>query len=220
MIDKIIKNRRSISNFKDKSVSMDLIKEIIEVSSYAPSSCNTQPWFFLVLHTDKSKDKLNSYIAKGYEYTNQSLKQKHKLMAGTYTKLLKFFSIYGKFDGAPVYILLFARPYDAPLFSQALKLAKNKQIEKIAGESVETSAAMAMQNFLLVAHEKGLGTRVKDGIKFLRDFDELRNGLYKDFKIPSSYKLISGIQLGYPDKKALKKKANLRISKNKTSRFI
>ena len=116
--------------------------------------------------------------------------------------------------------MLFARPYDAPLFSQAIKSAKNKQIEKIADDSVKTSSAMAMQNFLLTAHEKGLGTRVKDGIKFLINFDKLKNEFYKEFQIPLTYQLISGIQLGYPTKKALERKAPKRLSLEKIRKFI
>ncbi len=220
MISNIIKNRRSISSFTNKKVPLSLIDELISVSSYAPSSCNTQPWFFLVFHTDKQKKKLNWYIKKGYEFTNQSLKHKHKIMGNIYTKLLNFFSNYGKFDEAPVYILLFTRPYDAPLLSNAIKFAKNKNIEKIADDSVKTSCAMAMQNFLLIAHEKGLGTKVKDGIKFLMNFDKLRNEFYKEFQIPSTHKLISGIQLGYPTKKALERKASKRLPKNKTRKYI
>jgi len=220
MISNIIKNRRSISSFTNKKVPLDLIDELISVSSYAPSSCNTQPWFFLVFHTTKSKEKLNLYIQKGYEYTIKSLKQKHKLTGSIYARLLNFFYNYGQFDKAPVYMLLFARPYDAPLFSQAVKLAKNKQIEKIADDSVKTSSAMAMQNFLLIAHEKGLGTRVKDGIKFLINFKKLKNELYNEFQIPPAYQLLSGIQLGYPTKKALERKAPKRLPIKKIRRFI
>lgn len=220
MISKVIKKRRSISSFTNKKVSLDLIDEIISVASYAPSSCNTQPWFFLVFHTDKSKEKLNFYIQKGYEYTNKELKQKHRLVGNVYVKLLDFFSKYGKFDEAPVYILLFVRPYDTPLFSQAIKIINDKQIKKIADDSVKTSSAMAMQNFLLVAHEKGLGTRVKDGIKFLVNFKKLKNDFYKEFQIPLTYQLISGIQLGYPTKNALGKKASKRLSLKKIRKFI
>lgn len=220
MIEKIIKNRRSISSFTNKKIPLRLIDKLISVSGYAPSSCNTQPWFFLVFHTKKSKEKLNLYIQKGYEYTYQSLKKKHKLVGDIYIKLLNFFSNYGKFDKAPVYILLFARPYNTPLFSQAIKFSKNKQIEKIVDDSIKTSSAMAMQNFLLIAHEKGLGTRVKDGIKFLINFNKLKNEFYKEFNIPLTYQLISGIQFGYPAKEALEIKERARISVNRIRRFI
>ncbi len=78
---------------------------------------------------------------------------------------------------------------------------------------------MAMQNFLLIVHEKGLGTRVKDGIKFLMNFDKLRNKLYKEFKIPLIYFLISGIQLGYLIKKTLERSTLKRLSIKRIRKF-
>jgi nitroreductase len=127
MISDIIKGRRSISFFAAKTIPLNVIDELIAVSGYAPSSCNTQPWYFLVFHTDEAKEKLNAYIARGYEHTSRSLKDEHRLMGGIYTKLLDFFSHYGKFDAAPVLILLFAKPYDTPLFSQAISFAKTNR---------------------------------------------------------------------------------------------
>jgi nitroreductase len=82
---------------------------------------------------------------------------------------------------------------------------------KIADDSVRTSAAMAMQNFLLVAHERGLGTRVKDGIKFLTNFEDLQDEFYEEFQVPKAYQLISGIQLGYPTQEALKRNVPKRL---------
>ncbi len=79
---------------------------------------------------------------------------------------------------------------------------------------------MAMQNLLLIAHEKGLGTRVKDGIKFLMNFDKLRKKFYKEFQIPSTYQLISGIQLGYPTKEAFEKNAPKRLSMKQIRKII
>jgi nitroreductase len=220
MIEDIIKKRRSISSFTDKRVPLELIDNLISISSYAPSSCNTQPWFFLVFYTKQSKEKLNDYIKKGYERTNRDFILNHGLVGNIYVRLLNFFYNYGKFNQAPILILLFARPYNTPLFAQAIKLSKNKQIEKIANDSVKTSCAMAMQNFLLIAHEEGLGARVKDGIKFVINFEDLRDEFYKEFKIPLNYEFISGIQLGYPTKLALERVASKRLSLDKIRKFI
>ncbi len=206
---KAIKSRRSISEFKDKKVNRKVIDELISVAGFAPSSCNTQPWYFLICDKMDSKKTLNDYIQRGYGKTEKRLMGKHKIFGIAYSRLLRFFSTYGKFDVAPVEILLFAKPYGTPIFSQAIKLSNNEEINKIAQDSVKTSTAMAMQNLLLVAHSKGLGTRVKDGIKFMMDHEELKNKFYKEFDIPESYGLISGIQRGYPTKKALKRKAYL-----------
>ena len=207
---KAIKNRRSISEFEKRPVDRKVIDELISIASFAPSSCNTQPWYFLIFDKNESKKTLNEYVEKGYRKTEKKLRAKHKVFGVAYARLLRFFSIYGKFDIAPVEILLFARPYDTPVFSQAIKTANNEELKKIAQSSVNTSVAMAMQNLLLAAHSKGLGTRVKDGIKFMMNDLELKNKFYKQHNIPQNYELISGIQLGYPTKKALKRKADAR----------
>ena len=220
MLENIIKSRRSISQFKNKKVSRKVIDELIEIASYAPSSCNTQPWFFLVFDDQKSKQQLNNFISKGYDLTKKDIMSKYKILGKIYIRILTFFENYGTFDEAPVYILLFAREYDTPLFSQALKVSKYTPIQKVADNSVITSTAMAMQNFTLIAHKRGLGTRVKDGIKFLQNFKKLEQGLYKEFKIPKKYTLISGIQLGYPTSKALERKVPKKLPLNKIRRYM
>lgn len=219
IFEDIIKGRRSISRFEDRPVDTMLIDEIISLAGYAPSSCNTQPWYFLVFSTEKSKERLASYIDKGYLRTTEELKT-NGVLAPILRRLFDFFSQYGKFDKAPVYILLFARPYDTPLFSQAIKISKQEKIGMIAEESVMTSSAMAMQNFLLIAYDKGLGTRAKDGIKFLMNFEDLKKEFYTEFNIPESFRLVSGIQIGYPSQSNSPKKTKTRLSLEKIRKHI
>lgn len=55
-IDDAIKGRRSIRTYKSDEVKEELIREIIEAATYAPSTKNSQSWRFTVL-TGVSKDK-------------------------------------------------------------------------------------------------------------------------------------------------------------------
>jgi len=48
-LDTLVQERRSIRGYQDKPVSKELIAEIIGVAKGAPSSMNTQPWFFHVV---------------------------------------------------------------------------------------------------------------------------------------------------------------------------
>ena len=48
-LDILVNERRSIRGYKKEPVSRKLISEIIEVAKGAPSSMNTQPWFFHVV---------------------------------------------------------------------------------------------------------------------------------------------------------------------------
>lgn len=47
-----IKTRRSVRQYKDKDVSSDLVKQLLEAAMSAPSAYNHQPWQFIVL-TDR-----------------------------------------------------------------------------------------------------------------------------------------------------------------------
>ena len=48
-LDILVNERRNVRGYKKEPVSRKLISEIIEVAKGAPSSMNTQPWFFHVV---------------------------------------------------------------------------------------------------------------------------------------------------------------------------
>lgn len=54
----LIKTRRSIRNFTDQEVNIELVKKIIELGTYAPSACNIQGWRFIIIKDQKIKDKI------------------------------------------------------------------------------------------------------------------------------------------------------------------
>jgi len=54
-VKEAIEKRRSIRRFKEKEVSDEIIKEVIDAARRAPSARNLQPWHFLVV---KNKENL------------------------------------------------------------------------------------------------------------------------------------------------------------------
>lgn len=57
---RIIFSRRSVRFWKKKDVAKDLIYKIIEMGTMAPSSCNRQPWKFVVVkNINSSREKQN-----------------------------------------------------------------------------------------------------------------------------------------------------------------
>ena len=56
-----IYKRQSIRSFKDREVSLETVKEILNISKFAPSGGNTQPWKVYVLNQNIMK-KLESAI--------------------------------------------------------------------------------------------------------------------------------------------------------------
>lgn len=216
----IIKSRRSVSEFSEKKVSKEMLDELIELASFAPSSTNIQPWFFVIFQTAEKQQKLHSFIANGYEKTKQQLLGNHKLAGAIFSKVLEAFGRYGKFDQAPIYLLVFARPYDKSGLAQIIKATGNEKLLQIANESAKTSVAMAMQNFLLLAHAKGLATRVKDGIKFFLNDEQLKAEFYAEFEIPKDYALVSGIQLGFQKEGTIAKNPSPRLPLEKIRKYV
>jgi nitroreductase len=68
----LLKTRRSIRDFQDKEVPIELVQAIIKETCMAPSSGNGQPWKFIVVNnrnkirelSDESKKNLLSYMEK------------------------------------------------------------------------------------------------------------------------------------------------------------
>lgn len=54
-----MKQRRSIRGYKPDPVPKELIREIVEIASRAPSSMNTQPWHFHVV-TGEPPDRIRN----------------------------------------------------------------------------------------------------------------------------------------------------------------
>ena len=57
-IDKTIRGRRSIRRYQDRDIPDSVIKELLSLAVYAPSSMNGQPWCFIVVRAQKTKNRL------------------------------------------------------------------------------------------------------------------------------------------------------------------
>lgn len=57
-LDKAIKGRRSIRRYKAKNIPDSVIKELLYLAEYAPSSMNGQPWHFIVIKNDRTKKEI------------------------------------------------------------------------------------------------------------------------------------------------------------------
>ena len=81
----VIEDRRSVRKYTDRKVSEEDLRIILESGRLAPSGENAQPWRFIVVREQKSKEFL-SYIGKnasGRRFTGEFLsKQMQKRFAG------------------------------------------------------------------------------------------------------------------------------------------
>lgn len=55
---RLVKSRRSIRKFQDRSVERDKIRTCVEAARIAPSAENVEPWRFLIIDDPEVKDQL------------------------------------------------------------------------------------------------------------------------------------------------------------------
>ncbi len=168
-----ILGRRSIRKYKSRPVPKEVLKDIMDVAVWAPSGMNRQNWYFVVVSGDL-RDKVVEICYRGYlTYIGKKVEKvfSHKPHVVKETK--SFFATLG---GAPVVIFAYAEP--GP--------------ESIITDVQNVSAVI--QNILLLAYERGLGTCWMTGpLNMEEEFNRLLGVEGK--------KLVALITLGYPDEK-------------------
>lgn len=165
-----IQERRSIRKFKADPVSRDVMEGLIKKAMWAPSAMNAQPWKFVVL-TGAQKEQMITIAAKCLVRMDERLKQ---LFQGDMRNLIhEYFKDLG---GAPAVVAVLTSKPD----TQGYMLA-----------SYESSAA-ALYNFLLLAHEAGLGTCWMTGPLWVED--EIL-----EFLQHPEWRLVGLTPVGYPD---------------------
>jgi nitroreductase len=166
----VLKNRRSIRDFQDKDVPINLVHEIIEESCLAPSSMNGQPWSFIMINnrdlikklSDESKKNILSKIAKNPDYP---LKR--------YEGVLKV-EAFNVFYNAPCVVLI-----TGPR----------------AMQSSVVDCTLLASYFMLCAAAKGLGTCWIGLGAHIQD-----PKIKKEIGLPDDQVIIAPLSLGYPTK--------------------
>lgn len=130
-IDEALKGRRSVRKYINKPVPMQIVHEVLEAGTWAPSAKNGQQWRFTVL-TGSSKQKLTSLFRQQLEKLSAKI--------GT-AKMGSSFNSCRIMEEAPVLIVVW-----------------NSDDTKGLEESSLQSVAAATQNMLLKAHSLGLGS--------------------------------------------------------------
>lgn len=59
-VEEAIMKRRSIRKFKSKPIPNSLIYKILDAARLAPSGCNVQPWYFIIIKEKDTKKKLKN----------------------------------------------------------------------------------------------------------------------------------------------------------------
>lgn len=68
----LIKSRRSIRSFTDQPVADELVAKVIEAARWAPSGANSQPWEFIVIRDQATKDKMARWALQHQELAHEA----------------------------------------------------------------------------------------------------------------------------------------------------
>ncbi len=172
-----ILGRRSVRKYKDTPVSDELLQEVLDMTMWAPSGVNLQPWCFVVVRSEEGHKSVLQHMGATAQRFKPVLEERFANHPEVAKETVSFLQNLG---GAPVVVLVF-------------KYTTYEGEEQNFG--CEQSVAAAIQTFCLAAHAKGLGTcwmtaghAVKE--ELTREFGEGK-GEY-----------MAMISLGYPDEQA------------------
>ena len=188
-----IHERASVRGFTEKPVSQEMIECLLDAARQAPSASNQQPWNFVVV-AGKTRELLcNDLLEACRKRDKQYDPSRGKTIPAIYLertkKLLKAlrphlnemnkqvvsFLEEGSclFYGAPVLILV--------------------TMDKAHPQSKLVDIGCAVENLVLAAQDKGLGTCI---IALVLMFEQL---IRERLEIQDSLSIVVGIALGYPD---------------------
>jgi nitroreductase len=193
-LEKLIKGRRSIRQWKSEDVSDDLLKKAIELATWAPNGGNYQGWRFIVVKRksviEKMAGAVQSIADKIASWPEAAL---WKEDIKRYQKNTSFFK------NAPVCIGVFTNDYqsvmDKVLIARAPFDQEAKQIYTLrrSAPTAIQSVAAAVNTMLLVFHQMGLGAVWLVGpLMAKKEIEAILN-------VPENLGLICLIAVGYPD---------------------
>jgi nitroreductase len=164
----LLKTRRSIRDFEDSRVPLDIIREIIKESCLAPSSGNGQPWRFVIVNnrelikrlSDESKKNILCYIEKN---PAAPMKKYEEALRN------KDFNVF----------------YNAPCLIYILGL---KEIG-----TAQIDCTLAASYLMFSAAARGLGTCWVALGKHIQD-----PGLLEEIGMPKDCEIVAPVIVGYP----------------------
>ena len=181
----VIESRRAVNFFDpEKNVSDELLKQVVEMASKTPSSCNLQPWSLMIIREVEQKKKLQQLAFNQPKVSEAPVvfivladrdawKQGHPFLEKNFQEMVK-----------------------AGLKSRDMKNQFINSTKKLYGLSKDRQQAFACKNtgffamsLMLAAKSLGLDTHPMDGF----DID----GVKKAFNIPENYWIPLLLPIGY-----------------------
>jgi nitroreductase len=177
----VIRARRSIREFLPEPVPEEAIGQLLEAASLAPSSCNRQPWRFVLVRDRELLVGMGAAVKARFDELRAAIP------AGELTEELEMFRVFFSFfETAPLVVVACYREMP-DLLARIVSRAANG-----AGPSVDTvtgihpelqSLSLAVMSLVLAATNLGLATSVTTGPLIAREKLKELLGLSRHWEI-------------------------------------
>ncbi len=184
----VVRNRRSIRRFHDKTPSMESVERIMEAALKAPSGKNRQNWFFKVIFDREVIREIASAIMEKNRKIADALTDEK---ADKFSRFAKYSTF---FKDAPVLILGFAGPYDITGYAELIEAGMADEAEglQLTAPGIQNLGA-AFENLLLAAEASGLsGCWMTSPNYAAKEIMEVAGA------VPEGYRLAAMTPLGFP----------------------
>jgi len=172
-LDDLFVWRRDVRHFRTDPVSDELIDELLDAASLAPSVGNSQPWRFVSVEQDGRREQIRDiFAACNREALEDYRGEKAKLYASLKLAGLK---------QAPVHLAVFV---------DTSTQTGSGLGRKTMPETLQYSTVLAVHTLWLAARARGIGV----GWVSIIDPEEVR----KVLDVPDSWELIGYLCVGYP----------------------
>ena len=196
----LIKSRRSIRQWQNKEVSLDMLRQAMETAIWAPNAGNTQNWHFYAV---TNREIINA-MGDAFE-ANAGIVASWLEAANLDEAAIKWRKSASILRNAPAIIAAAAEKYERPadkvIITKAQTDPKAKQIHEwrsISSSRLQTVAA-ATSYLILVLHQMGLGTLWMTGPM------QAKGEIEKILNVPSKEDIFTLISVGYPDENPVPK---------------
>lgn len=213
-VSQFIASRRSTRDFLATPVPPKLINEILTDALTAPSWSNTRP-FKIAVATDEIRDRISNEFLSRWSVLSQIMRKGFK------NKLRLIYSTYGLPTSNRSIVKPYVaelRPRAQRVGKELYELFGVKRGDRTArdaqwgknysffGAPVEmfiyihkslhiyaaSDAGLMMENLMLSAHARGLGTCAQGAVNIWDDV------IRREFDVPKDYRLLCGLAIGYP----------------------
>jgi 5,6-dimethylbenzimidazole synthase len=180
----LVRTRRSIRAFTDELVSEEHVQKVIEAARWAPSGANSQPWEFIVIREQKTKDQMALWAVEMQHLVHEAeLTRPEELRWASAARPVSD----PVFKSSPVLILVVGDPRVSRSFPLLTYVERRE-------ENLISGLATAFSYMTLAATSLGLGSHWASAVAFTYPSAMIRDLL----GIPDGYCIYDMLGLGHP----------------------